>query len=185
MLTLWILKRHILAANRIFWAILHQNPLRIVVCSLNDEPEKKKHENCTFHPLGETLPLNRSQPNLAILFISPRLSIVQKFVLIGSVVSALERRKMCTLPLEQQVVLTTAAPPRLHIISTIRIADINNAICWYGKLVLSISTCTCNNTNCRYRQLILLHSCISDIGNWNCRYHWCTISTIPIVDISK
>jgi len=37
MLTLWILKRHILAPNRIFWAIVHQNPLRIVLCSLFKE----------------------------------------------------------------------------------------------------------------------------------------------------
>jgi len=45
MLTLWILKRHIIAPNRIFWAIIHPNPLRIGACSLFKETWMQKQND--------------------------------------------------------------------------------------------------------------------------------------------
>jgi len=88
------------------------------------------------------------------------------------------------------------------LISTIRIADINNAICWYGQLVLSISTVYVHYW---YRQFQMLISLIPivDISNWCYCVHvlgplistigivvisnvrTLLISTIPIVTISK
>jgi len=46
-LTLRILKRHILTPNKVFWAIVHQIPLRIVVCSLINETRKEKTQTRT------------------------------------------------------------------------------------------------------------------------------------------
>jgi len=58
------------------------------------------------------------------------------------------------------------------LISTIRIADINNVICWYRQLVLWTSTIYC--PYCRYSQLELLNCVyrhiIVDFHNWNCWY---------------
>ena len=50
------------------------------------------------YPRGEPLMLNQSIPNLAVLFISTTLSFIQHWVLVGPVVSALERCKVCPLP---------------------------------------------------------------------------------------
>jgi len=62
------------------------------------------------------------------------------------------------------------------LISTIRIADINNSNCRYQQLSISIIPIVdIYNSNCRYQQLLR----IVDINNLNCWY------TIRIVDISN
>jgi len=43
---------------------------------------------------------------------------VQNLVLIDTVISTLEKCKMCPFSREQQLVLTTAALPRLHVITS-------------------------------------------------------------------
>jgi len=55
-LTLQILKRHILTPNDVFWAIvgLHQNPLRIVVCSLINETRRKNSKSAHFTHIGRS-----------------------------------------------------------------------------------------------------------------------------------
>jgi len=44
-LTLRILKRHLIAPNDVFWAIVQQHPLRIVFCSLINETSRKTNDN--------------------------------------------------------------------------------------------------------------------------------------------
>ena len=75
-LTFWVPKRHILTPNHVYWAIMRQNLLRIVVCRRVDETRSKSRKKCLkknresgtiFHPRGEPLPLNRSLRNLAVL----------------------------------------------------------------------------------------------------------------------
>jgi len=50
-------------------------------------------------------------------------------------------------------------------IVAIGVVDINNVS---TLSITTIGIVNLTNTNCRYRQLVLLRSCIIDIDNWTC-----------------
>ena len=104
--TLRISKRHILTPNHVFWAIICQNPLLIVVCDETRRKSKKKLESgkCVSHPHGKLLLQNRSVLNLTIIFISPTLCVRSKF---GISIWLWRGAKFALSHMNKQLILTT------------------------------------------------------------------------------